>query len=408
MEIFVSAGEASSDIHCAHLIRELKAKAEISTFGLGGNELTEAGTRLLMHNREFAGGGGPFEVISQIPKRRRLHRLLERRLREKCPDGAILVDTGEINLRLAPLLRLFRVPIVYFIPPKVWVWRSGRLKAIAQNVDLVLSVLPFEEPIYRRRAIPFRYVGNPLLDEVPLHLTESEAKARLNIDPQQRVLTVLPGSRQNEIRLQLELFVEAIKEFLKRIPRSEPKPLILVPAAQAIEPGAIEKAFQSRLTGVSFKVVKEQSHACMKCARAALIKSGTSTLEAALLQVPMVLTYHSSRSTEWIFRNVVRYRGYVGLVNLFLEPSPEAALGIGEKRAPVVPEMILDQCKPELIAEKLIEIYRDGPERVRMLTALARTATLLAPPSDLGKSPIQSAANAAWDVFRREQETMRV
>jgi lipid-A-disaccharide synthase len=403
MEIFVSAVEESSDTHCARLIRELKAaKLEISTFGLGGNELAQTGTELLMHNREFVGLGGPLEMIGQILPRRRLKKRLRSRLQQKLPDGAILVDAGEINLKLAAVLRYFHIPTVYFIPPKLWVWRSGRLSTIAKNVDLVLSILPFESQIYERRNIPFQYVGNPLLDEVPLQLTQLEAKAKLQINSQQRVLTVLPGSRRNEIRLQLDLFAESVKAFMGKLPESDPKPLILIPAAQMIEPASIADAFCSRLPGTAVKVVKGQSHACIKAARAAIIKSGTSTLEAALLQVPMVLAYHGSRSGEWVYRHIVRYRGFVGLVNLFLESNPDAALGIGNERPdPVVPEMILDRCKPELIAEKLFEIYREGPARERMLKAFSRTPALLLPPPDLGKSPIQAAAKAAWDVFER-------
>jgi len=403
MEIFVSAVEASSDTHCAHLIQELKAaKPDITTFGLGGNGLAKTGTELLMHNREFAGGGGPLEMISQILPRRRLKERLRSRLEQKRPDGAILVDAGEINLKLAPVLRHFRIPTVYFIPPKVWVWRAGRLAAIAENVDLVLSILPFENRIYERRKIPFQYVGNPLLDEVPLRLTQAEAKVRLQIDPQQSVLTVLPGSRHHEIRWQLDFFAKSVKAFMEKLPESDPKPLVLIPAAPIIEPAQIAEAFCARLPGITVKVIKGQSHTCIKAARAAFIKSGTSTLEAALLQVPMILAYHFSSSAEWVYRHIVRYRGLVGLVNLFLEPDSDAALGIGNERPdPVVPEMILDRCKPELIAEKLIEIYRDGPARERMLKAFSRIPALLLPPPHLGKSPIQAAANAARDVFER-------
>lgn len=400
MEIFVSAGEASSDVHCAYIVRELRTKAEISTFGLGGQELERAGTDLLLHSRDLAGGGGPLEVIGQIPARGRLQRDLEARLSERPPQGAILVDTGEINLRLAPLLRRFGVPTVYFIPPKIWVWRKHRLATIARSIDLVLSILPFEQPIYAARKIPFQYVGNPLLDQVPLTMSQAEAKAALNIDPAVNVLTMMPGSRHNEIRLQLDLFAETVRHFVAALPRSEPHPLILAPAAQAIDPGHIADALQSRLPTQHIKVVKEQSHACMKAARVALIKSGTSTLEGALLGVPMVIAYHASWSAEWIFRHIVRYRGFVGLANLILEPDAMAALGLTANRpAPVVPEMILDRCQPHLIAARLMDIYRDGPAREHMLAEFARVASLLAPPAHLGRSPIQAAAKAMWSVF---------
>jgi lipid-A-disaccharide synthase len=374
---------------------------KVSTFGLGGDELAQTGSRLLLHNRELAGAGGPLETIGQWPKRRRLKEALKTRLAAKQPDGAILVDTGEINLNLAPLLRHYQIPTVYFIPPKVWVWRAGRLRTIARTIDLVLSILPFEKQIYADHHIRFQYVGNPLLDEVPLHLTQSEAKIQLGIDPRQEVLTILPGSRHNEIRIQLDFFVAAARQFMDKIPVPENRPLILIPAAPAIDPASIAEAFRSGVPGAVVQVVKGQSHACIKSARAGLIKSGTSTLEAGLLQVPMVLAYHASRSAEWLFRHVVRYRGFVGLVNLFLEPNSQAALGRGKTRPPVVPEMILERCRPELIAEELMAVYRDGPQRERMLAALARIPTLLAPPPDLGKSPIRSAAHAAWHVFNR-------
>jgi lipid-A-disaccharide synthase len=146
-------------------------------------------------------------------------------------------------------------------------------------------------------------------------------------------------------------------------------------------------------------VVKEQSHTCMKAARAGLIKSGTSTLEAALLQLPMVLAYHSSRSAEWVYRHIVRYRGFVGLVNLFLEPNPKAALGLEGNPIPVVPEMILDCCQPDLIADALMGIYQEGLAREKMLQALARIQPALRPPPELERSPIQAAASAVSGVL---------
>ena len=371
----------------------------VSTFGLGGSELAKSGTHLLMHNELLAGMGGPLETIGQWPKLIELRHTLKRRLTERRPDGAILVDTGAINLKLALVLRRFKIPTVYFIPPKVWVWRSGRLRTIARNIDLVLSILPFEEQFYAKRNIPFQYVGNPLLDQVPLRLTQAQAKIQLGIAPHRQVLTILPGSRHNEIRLQLNVFVQAAKAFMRRISDTEERPLLLIPAAPAIDPASIAQAFQSGLPEDTVQVVKGQSHICIKCARAALIKSGTSTLEAALLQVPMVLAYHSSRSAEWIFRHIVRYQGFVGLVNLFLEPDYKVALGLEGKPIPEVPEMILERCRPELIADKLIAIYRNGPERERMLAGLARIPALLAPPPHLGASPIEAAARAAWNVF---------
>lgn len=408
MDIFVSAGEASSDIHTAQLVAELKKRVQekgetLNTFGLGGDCLASQGTVLMMHNSEFSVGGGPLEVISKLPKRRQLERMLERRLFEKRPDGAILADNGEINLRLASLLHFFDVPVVYYIPPKVWTWRLSRIEDIAQHVDLVLSILPFEEPLYKEWEIPFQFVGNPLLDEVPLELTQTQARQKLGLDATQEVLTVLVGSRHNEVRFHTELFAEGVRKFLETLPEGQKKPVIVLPAAQAVEPEALAQGFRARLgDAAEVRSFKGQSHACMKAARAALVKSGTSTLEAALLGTPMVLAYATSRSAEWVYKHVVRYRGFVGLVNLFLVDPPEAALGWTDAMPkPVVEELILRQCTPENIARELKRVYFDGADRERMQAQLAKTKDRLLPPRELGDSPSGAAARASLELFER-------
>lgn len=420
MELFVSAGEASSDIHCAHLIGELKKIAaqngvtELRTFGLGGDSLVAQGTELVLHNREFSVMGGPLEVISKIPLRRKLELKIERELFSgRIPKGAILVDNGEINLRLASLLHFFKVPVVYFIPPKVWVWRPSRIEKIKQHVDLVLSILPFEEPIYRNWEIPFEYVGNPLIDEIDTKITADEAKKNLGIEQSRDVLTVFLGSRHSEIRHHNELFGEAINLFMKKLPSHLSKPLIVMPAAPAIDPSSLAEGFSPfvKEAGADIKVVKGMSHDCLRAARAALVKSGTSTLEAAVLGTPMVLAYQSSRSSRWVYRHIVRYRGFVGMVNLFLADSAESALGWSEKKAePAVPELILERANPIEIAQELFDIYIDGPKREKMKSELARARSLLSPPKSSSApgevsenrdgSPIFKAAELVWKTLR--------
>ncbi|MBI2604723.1 MAG: lipid-A-disaccharide synthase [Deltaproteobacteria bacterium] len=418
MEIFVSAGEASSDIHCARLVRELKERlrsnsgVESRFFGLGGDHLAREGAELLMHNREFSVMGGPLEVIGRLPKRRKLEKLLEERLFRRKPGGAILVDNGEINLRLASLLHFFGVPVVYFIPPKVWVWRHRRIEQIARHVNLVLSILPFEEPMYRDWEVPFRYVGNPLIDEVPLDLSADQARRELGLDGADPVITVFPGSRHSEIRHHVELFSESLKRFFQALQNASPGercPQVLVPVAPALDADALKQAFASRLPAVSLHFLAEErrkisvSHLCLKAARAAIVKSGTSTLEAAVLGTPMVLTYKSSRTSQWLFKHVTGYRGFIGMANLFLVQPPEAALGWlkpCEKRPePPVPELILEKGTPEIIAREFLKIYQDGPERASMLSALARARAMLSPPEGAGISPIRCAAAAAYGVF---------
>ena len=359
-----------------------------------------------MHNREFSVMGGPLEIIGKLPKRRRLELALENRLFEKRPDLAILVDNGEINLRLASLLHFFKVPVVYFIPPKVWVWRHSRIEKIAAHVSRVLSILPFEEPIYREWEIPFRYVGNPLIDEVPLTLTEGEAKKILGVPADEPALAVFPGSRHSEIKYHAGLFSKSIREFEKLLPAGAKKPRILIPVAPSLDEGEVKKAFAEYLPADSVSVFKSTSsshavgHLCLKASRAAIVKSGTSTLEAAVLGTPMVLSYDSSRSTKFLFKHLARYRGFIGMVNLFLVEPAADALGWGEKPAtPVVPELILEKCRPEIIGSELFKIYNDGPDREHMLKELQRAKELLYPPKELGPSPVKAVAKAITELI---------
>lgn len=354
-----------------------------------------------MHNSEFSVGGGPLEVLSKLPKRHALERHLERRLFERRPQGAVLVDNGEINLRLASLLRFFDVPVVYYIPPKVWAWRMSRMEDLAQHTKLVLSILPFEEPLYKEWGVPFQYVGNPLLDEINFEMTPEQAKRRLQIDPELDVLGVLPGSRHTEIRHHVEVFSEAIKQMVSKL---EVKPVIVVPAAQAIDVQSLSDALKTRLAGFDVRVFKGQSHEVLRASRAALVKSGTSTLEAALIGTPMVLAYASSKSAAWLYKHVVRYKGFVGLVNLFLSDDSTAALGWTERLPePVVPELVLKDCTASNIARALERIYVDGAERQKMLAQLAKTKGRLCPPAALGTSPSQAAAEAVWQVFNSRE-----
>lgn len=375
-------------------------------FGLGGDAMAMAGTRLLMHNREFSVGGGPLEVISKLPKRGQLEKALERRLFEKRPDGAILVDNGEINLRLSSLLHFFGVPVVYFIPPKVWVWRSRRIEDLAQHVSLVLSILPFEEPLYRDWGIPFQYVGNPLVDEISTSDSEALSRQRLGFASDASIVTVLPGSRHNEVRSHVEIFAAALRRFVQKLPEGCARPVVAIPVAQAIEKDEVQAAFGSRLhgAGIEVRTFKDQSfpvsHDCLRVARAAIVKSGTSTLESAVIGTPMVLAYATSRSARFVFDHIIRYRGFVGLVNLFLVEPAESALGWAEPKPSVVPELILELCTPENIAAELAKIYVDGPDRDRMKIALSRTRKKLMPPSDQGESPTQAAARAVIKVVR--------
>lgn len=409
MKLFVSAGEASSDLHGSNLIRALKKQTQCEAFGLGGKKLAEVGVQLWMSNQEFSVGGGPFDILAKWPKRRKLEKLLTKSLIANAADGlakpdiALLIDSGELNLRLASLLHFFKVPVVYYIPPKVWVWRAHRLEAIKQHVDLVLSILPFEEPIYQSCEIPFEYVGNPLLDSIPWQLTQDQAKKELNIAAASPVITLMPGSRHNEVKMHVAIFAKAVALFLAQAKNLAGPPVILVPAAPTIDAHHLQLEFAKYLPDYDVRVLVNQNYLALKAAQAAIVKSGTSTLEAAALEVPMVLAYSATASAAWVYRNIVRYRGMVGLVNLFLEPNVEAALGLSNvKIEPVVPELILEKCNPQQIAHELAKVFdQNSVVRQKQLAAFKTIKSKLASKDLQHHMPSQVAATQILKLFEK-------
>lgn len=391
MELFVSAGDASSETHGAAAVAALRRlDPALTVFGLGGDNLKAAGAELLMHSREFSVGGGPLEILSRLPRRGRLERLLEDRLFQRRPQAALLIDNGEINLRLAALLNFFRVPVVYYIPPKVWVWRSSRLEQIYSHVRLVLGILPFEKEIYEGWGIPFQYVGNPLLDELPLSLSADEARSRLRLPAGRAAVAVLPGSRHSEIRFHTPIFAEAMARFSGLLRDSAPEslrdPLFLLPVPATVDFEAVNSGFTAALagSGVELRCLRGQSHEAMKASRAALIKSGTSTLEAGALGVPMVVAYQTGRLARFIFHNIIRYKHPVGLVNLYLTPEGP----------PAAEECILERCTAENLAQAWLKIYLEGHDRDKQAAALGSIPSLLRPPAQAGPSPSEAVAKA--------------
>ncbi len=387
MKLLVVAGEASADLHAGHLIERLKKSGPVSLLGIGGGRLVNEGLAPVRHARDMAVVGFT-EAIRKIPQTLRLLRELEALAKHEKPDAAILFDLPDFNLRLAPKLRALGIPVIYYASPQVWAWRSGRVHAMAECIDLLLSILPFEKDWYAQNApakLRLEYVGHPVLDEIP----------DLPYEPVSHRLAILPGSRESEWR---KLFGPMIGA-AALLKRANPYLQFELPLAEPLRENAFVRECLSgegphgdslRTLGESFRVKSVPACEVLRHAQAAWIASGTATLEAGVVGVPMVVAYKVSGTTAFLFRHLVRYRGAVAMVNLIH--------GGLHSETRVVPELLQNEVEPEPLASAMREVLREPTWR-RMRDQLARTREILRGPG----LPLDNAALAIQHFLRERR-----
>jgi lipid-A-disaccharide synthase len=354
----VSCGEPSGDLYAAELVRHLRpALPALDVFGLGGERLAAQGTSLLADVRELA-VVGLVEVVRHLPRLRRALRRLLAEVDRHPPDAALLVDYGGFNLRLAAHLRRRGIPVVYYVSPQVWAWRRGRIGTIRGTVSRMLVIFPFEEPLYRQAGVPVRFVGHPLVD---LALPHPDGPAFLRahgVDPGRPVLAVLPGSRPREIAYNLPPIADA----LRRVAARHAEAQLVLAVAPSIDPAAI----RAHLGDLAVTLVGGATHAVLGACTAAVVASGTATVEAALLGAPMVVVYRLSPLSYHLGRRFVNVPHYA-MANL-----------IAGRR--VVPELIQGGFTGETVATEALRLLEDASARARMREGLAEVRARLGDP----------------------------
>ncbi len=357
--ILLLAGEASGDLHAAHLARALRSRIPgVRLVGTGGARMEAQGVELMAGLDELAVMGFA-EVAARLPYFVRLARRVKRLLASGQVDLVVAVDYPGFNLRMAEAAKEMGVPVVYYIAPQVWAWKEGRTGRLADAADRIAVILPFEEEIFRAAGGRVRYVGHPLLDEagervVPDRRSFAEANG---LDPEREILAVFPGSRRQELRRHLEIFLEAA-DLIVKVRRG-----MQVVVARA---GGVKQAFPDTLPSGAPVTVVDDGAALLRHARGGLIKSGTTTLEVALAGLPAVVAYRTHPVTWRIASRVVRVE-HVALANLVA----------GER---VLPERLQDEVEPEGLAEALLPLLEEGPARARVLEGLARVRARLGEP----------------------------
>jgi len=351
LKIMIVAGEASGDMHGARLIAALKRKhPETRVCGVGGPALAAEGVEILYDAAELA-VVGILEVISHFRFIREAMQALERRLREDPPDLLVLIDYPDFNFILGKKAKKLGVPIFYYISPQVWAWRSGRINTIRRLVDRMAVILPFEQAFYRKFGMDVDFVGHPLMDAVRTGMSPAEFRKSHGIAEDSTVVGLLPGSRRKEIASMLPVFLEAAK-----ILRGKMKnPVFLLPLAPTL---CEEDLLANGLAGCDLpvRVVRENRYEVMASCQAVMAASGTVSLELAILDVPMVISYRVSPLTYFLGRRLIKVK-YASLVNLVAGRE-------------VVPELLQHDAVPEKIAEATLSLASEGERRDAMLAGL--------------------------------------
>ena len=306
----IVAGEPSGDAHAAALVKALRERAELDLFGATGPLMRDAGVATVVNSDELA-IMGIVEVGRVFSKFLKAFRQLKAAAIERKPDAVVLVDWPEFNLRLASSLHRRGLKVIYYISPQLWAWRPRRVNQVKRDVDLLLSILPFEVDWYKEHDVDHvEFVGHPLSGEVKARYGREEFCRRNDLDPSRPIVSFLPGSRRKELQRILPPMLDAIEQLQKARPDVQPI-VVLAPSRTETETRGIIFRHQSD----HVRLVQQQTREALAASNAAAIASGTATLEAALLETPMVIVYKESTINWHTLGRLITVSHY-GLVNL--------------------------------------------------------------------------------------------
>jgi lipid-A-disaccharide synthase len=344
MKYYIIAGEASGDLHASNLIKELKKlDAEAIIRCWGGDLMAEQGAELIRHYRDLAFMGF-FEVLFHLKEITQNIRFCKTDILGFKPDVLILVDYPGFNLRIAEFAHKHEIKVFYYISPQLWAWRSSRVKKIKKYVDRMFVILPFEKDFYARYGYDVDFVGHPLLDVISRNESYPDRKNFLekNSIPDKPLIALLPGSRRQEIRLMLKVMLKAIPYFDNY--------QFVIAGAPSINPGF----YSDIIAGTPVSVVTGQTYELLHHSEAALVTSGTATLEAALMGIPQVVCYKGNFFSYLIARLVIRVK-YISLVNLIMDKD-------------IICELIQKDLSGLNLRNELKNIL-DGPKRLEIIQA---------------------------------------
>jgi len=343
-KIVIVSGEASGDLHGAYLVREMKALDPGLIFtGIGGEHMRAAGVDILVDSSEMS-VVGLTEAVVKIGTIIRVRRLLKRYLEREKPGLVILIDYPEFNLYLARMAKTMGLKVFYYISPQVWAWRKNRVFKIARCVDAMAVILPFEKKFYDAVTLDVEFVGHPLLDIVKPHLGREEARQRFGMDDGMTAVALLPGSRVNEVKKLLPPMLHAASIIAARYDNIH----FILPLANTLDRAFVQGYVDD--AAVTVTVVDDATYDVIAASDAAVVTSGTATLETALLETPMIIVYVVSPLSYMMGRLFIRI-DHIGLANIVAGTT-------------IVPELIQGNATGENIARELAGLL-DDKEKMR-------------------------------------------
>jgi lipid-A-disaccharide synthase len=336
--VLIIAGEASGDLHGANLVKAIRAVDPSIIFrGVGSKHMLEAGVGLLWDAAEMAVVGLP--GVDRLATIFNVFRMVSSILHRWQPDLVILIDYPEFNLLIAGKAKKLGIPVMYYISPQIWAWRSGRINTIQRRVDRMVVILPFEEKIYREAGVEASFVGHPLLDVVSVKDKDELPRSQYVRSGNDRLVGLLPGSRYSELSRLMPVMLDAATILAKNLPEIR----FLMPLAPTIRPDQVDPYL--REVDLPLTVVEHSTYEIIQMCEIIVAASGTVTLEAAILGTPLVVVYKVNPLTYWIGKRLVRVK-HVALVNLVTSQA-------------FVPELIQHDASPERISQEVLDILGD-------------------------------------------------
>jgi lipid-A-disaccharide synthase len=376
----VIAGEKSGDFHASRIIASLRQLSpSIEVFGVGGEKMARSGAEILKDITGLAVVGFT-EVLRSYLKFRRLFRFLVEVARQRKPDAVLLVDYPGFNLRLASASKALGITVIYFVSPQIWAWGRSRIQKMREFIDHMIVVFDFEVPMYKEAGICVTYVGHPLADVLEPSVSREEFRQRQGIPPEAKVVALLPGSRLNEVRRHVPLMGKTAERILRALEGTE----FLLPAASKELAEECHRLLEKHRISASIRILDDATYDAVNASDAAIVSSGTATLETGCLGVPLVVIYRVSRLTYLIARRLVTIRN-IGLINIVAGKT-------------IAPEFVQHRARPEAIADAIVRFLTDSGLNRTVREELSEVRAKLGPPG----AP-ERAARVILDVLGQKE-----